>query len=398
MNCDRFSQYIDDLVDGELDTTIKTECEEHIQSCTSCKQLYDNYMFMINSLNDFGDLDKSDIIFPSDLHSNIMSGVNKAIAESNIINILQSDTNSENIVNTKETSSDNIIDITKEINKDNKEIKTNNKRSFYKKYGNSLVAGFVSVFVATGAYQTYQYLNSPTVMQTPMLTIEAETSSEAPALFVEDAVLDTTTDSVAANSTPESQDSVLENIDPNITVSSEQSTTTNTDKKITEEKASTNNYGTNSVVPPDYTTAPNQDSVVTSNQKQSDDGKLSTPVEQKTTTTQSVQEPQPAVAPTPSPKSAKLMSSPQLKISVNSSDLEAYLDYLSTSPDFNITGFTKTVDGIQVNGSTQDFEKFVSFAKQYSDIENPNINIEYSEETLAKIKETGHFDFTIQQN
>ncbi len=384
MNCDKFSQYIDDLVDGELDQRLKAECEEHIQSCPSCKQIYDNYMFMITSLNEFGDLENSDIQFPEDLHSNIMASVNKAATESNIINILQSNINSENIVDINETSSDNVIDITKEItkeiNKDSKET-TGSKVSFYKRYGNSLVAGFVTVFVAAGSYQTYQYLRSPSVLQTPMLTIDAG-STEAEYTSQD---LNNIENSAEA---PELKANVLsESIDPNTTVSS---------KPNFEEKSQTT-YGTgsNSVAPDYATTVPNETPVITSNQVPSTDGKLSTSSDQSGIASTV---PQAAPVAAPSPRSSKLSDTPEFKISINSDDLGAYVEYLCSSPDFLVYNSSPTNGTIKVSGSSKNFEKFIEFAKQYSDIENPNINIEYSEETLAKIKETGQFNFTIQQN
>ncbi len=389
MNCDKFSQYIDDLVDGELDQAIKAECEEHINSCASCKVIYDNYMFMITSLNDLGDLETSNITFPSDLHSNIMSSVLNSIeadaSNSNIINMFEGGLNSENIVTINETSSDNVIDIAKIQENTTKEnnAKENNakedKISFYKKYGNTLVAGFVSVFVATGAYQTYQYLRTPAVAQTPMITIDAGNGDN------------TTSQELSNNealSNPEIQANTFsENNEPIADINTADTSTDNSQTAV--------GGGTNSVssTDPSQSVSNTNDSVVTSDKPQTTDGVSASPSNNTATTTGA----QPQAAMVASPKAKSATTTPEFKISVNCPDLDAYLEYLSSSPDVSINGVTKTADGIQVSGSSKDFDKFVSYAKNYSDIENTNIQVEYSDETLAKIKETGQFKFTLQQ-
>ncbi len=360
MNCDRFSQYIDDLVDGELDPIIKADCEEHIQTCASCKEIYNNYMFMITSLNDFGNLENSDISFPSNLHESIMSAVKNSVSEvteSTTINIVQNNLDSENIVTLKETSSDNIIDITQEI-----QNKNTDNRSFYKKYGNSLVAGLVSVFVATGAYQTYQHLNSPSVTQTPMITIDAgsdtgttpygESSNES----TDSIISDQETTKVVTDEIPEIQAEIL----------TEESTKVQSSENLTTDPS---------------TSVSNENVVPATQQPQQNNPQLA----------------QPSMAAVPQTRAVTTSSAPEFKISVNSSDLDSYLEYLSTSPNLSINGVTKTENGIHVSGSSDDFEKFVSFAKDYSEIENPNVTVEYSDETLAKIQETNQLQFTLQQ-
>ncbi len=395
MNCDRFSQYIDDLVDGELSQSIKAECEQHIESCPSCKAIYDNYVFMITGLNDLGNFENSDIEFPSNLHESIMSSVLNSVTEvateSNIINISESDLKSENIVNNNETSSDNIIDITKFNQTNTQTNKTKTQPSFYKKYGNSLVAGIVSIFVATGAYQTYQHLSSPAVVQTPMITIDAggsknETATNEASNETSRTEETQSTTYEIADGSEEIQANVLsENLDTsNTTPTTGYGSTANgsTAKGITQESITKDN--TNVKVGESSSTQGNVNGS-TSNTT----NKATTPEVSASPT--SLQQPQ-------TTRAKSTSTTPEFKISVNSKDLDAYLDYLSSSPDFSINGVTKVGDTIQVTGSSKDFEKFVNFAKDYSDIENPNINVEYSDDTLAKIKETGQFKFTLQQH
>ncbi len=398
MNCDRFSQYIDDLVDGELNQTIKAECEEHMQSCPSCKQMYDDYVFMLTSLKDFGNLEKSDITFPSNLHDSIMSAVlnsvnddtdvstEKSKSESttqiNVENNVNSGTilNIENIVANNETSSDNIIDITKATNvsndkKDTKDAKDANERSFYQKYGSTLVAGVVSVFVATGAYQTYQHLLSPTVAQTPMLTIEAENSETAEI-------------SEYSSETPAENVDVLNATDVELNGFSEE---------ITDQA---NRKGTESIE--NVEVSDNQNTSSDSSKSVSNDNSVTAEANSASPSTQpttyGTQPAQPSMAASPRAQAAPVSTLPEIKISVNCDDLEAYVNYLSSSPDFTLEQSTSSNGAIQVTGSTTDFDKFIKFAKDYSEIENPNIEVEYSDEALAKINETQKFSFTVQQH
>lgn len=72
-------KYLDDLsmyIDGMLEDSANDVLEEHLKTCSSCKQVYKNLIAVKEALNHLDD----DIEYPEELHSSIMSNVNESIS------------------------------------------------------------------------------------------------------------------------------------------------------------------------------------------------------------------------------------------------------------------------------------------------------------------------------
>ncbi len=375
MNCDKFMQIIDAYFDGELDSQTSNEFVAHQQSCNDCNLLFTSYEDMLNSLKD---LRQEDIPFPEGLHENIMKSVNavaKATSETNIIDITNHIENNEQSASGLQVVSD---------------PQTTKESYFTKRRVNILVAGFLTLFISTGAYTTYDRLQNPVTATEPLLNIDydalqsetaaaeespvaeeeiqlfsAETQESANTEIADEQTVETDSvaiaqDTTATAGTSENTTIAASSIDPNTSVSSE-----NTEKSVTEPK----------VAVPDSAPA--------------------------AATLSATAMPTSGVA---APQTRKI--SPEilddLVISINNNNselLKTYVDYLAACPDITVNDIIiNNNNEYYLTATSSNFENFKFYAENFTGYEKGTLNFSYSEETLAKIKELQEFKIKLVKN
>ncbi len=356
MNCDKFMQCIDAYFDGELDSQTAKEFEEHNLSCEDCSLVYESYDNMLKSLKD---LEQEEIPLPKGLHENIMKSVN-AVAKANV--------------------APDIIDITQHIetNEENnrpeikvvKDFTITTESYFTKRRVNTLVAGFLTLFIGTGTYTTYDRLQNPVTTEEPLININYSAIEEATTEETETAPAEEV-ELFSADST-EAKTESQDNVDvANDSVAISTGTTT----------AETDELAQNSTV--------STESVTES---------VSEPI----ATTQS---PKVQAAPQSAPAvQSRMLNSSQnneLVISVNNSDsklIQDYLEYLSNSPDIEISDIQDLGGEYHLTATSNNIDNFIFYAQNFSEFEKDTLNLSYSDETLAKIKELQEFQIKLVQN
>ncbi len=68
--CDKYLDNISLYIDDMLDEKEVEELKNHLKNCDECNQIYENMLFIKNSLSDIDDIDT-----PENLHANIMNNI-----------------------------------------------------------------------------------------------------------------------------------------------------------------------------------------------------------------------------------------------------------------------------------------------------------------------------------
>lgn len=352
MNCEIFMHSIDAYIDSELDLETRIEFENHMHECNSCKIFYESYSEMMSGLHS---ISKTEVIFPNDLHSNIMNNVNSFLKEND----------------------SNIIDLNEAINKNNNDKNNNDKRKKQKSsfslgnHKSTLVAGFLSILVATGAYQTIKVLKSPIVESTPMISVPntKEINEDLP-----------NTEIASQDSTENLGDS--ENTE--VAAFSETNNEEITNNKIDESTTVGDSANTvDEATPTEQSKTPEPDtsvsSVTTANE----------PIENQDAPISRAMTPEPYT-------SVSNTGNYNITISLDTDAiLEDYLDYVINCPDINVNAIDKSGENYIVTASTTNIDNFISYANSFSKNNNNFINISYLDEDLDKINTLSEFQFVL---
>ncbi len=308
MNCDYIKNNLDAFVDNELGDEQHEEFQNHLEQCPSCSALFNSYTDMIFGLNELG---KIEFHVSDELHNKIMEGVKNADAS----------------YKPKKTS-----------------FSTNSQ-----KY--TLVAGLLTLFVATGSYQTYQYLQNDMLLDQPVII----------------------------NTIPN------ENIDPS----------TEIEQIAPEVEVAEDNVSNDSTMQD----LPLTDATLQSNSTLSPDTPVSSepisqPQEKIQPITEEAQQPvqspaqSPKVAAAPatqqaSPLMAKASISPDVEIMLsNPEDIDDYLKYIESYGDLNISNIEKNGGEYLIHANTQDLNKFTNFVNNYNETTDNDVSISVLNESV----------------
>lgn len=414
MNCEQFKKNIDAFIDCELSEEQHKQFQEHSEQCPSCAALYNSYNEMIFGLNDLGKIEFS---VSEELHNKIMTGVN----------------NAEKSSQTKRNS-----------------FSTNNK-----KY--TLVAGILSLFVATGSYQTYKLVENNNIIEEPIIaitpdekiledidanaiaqsqitesednTLNSETSTndnaenqevdnssignDSPLIneFTEEATLqqtpepqnEATTDKTTNNATSQN------NSTSNNTASQNNSTNNNTDKQdnsTNNNTASQNNSANN--------TTNNNNNLTSNNSPTSDEANSELNSEVSSNTSTDVVEEPIAVAQehqlrsNDNPAEAVVAMEPNtlnttladadagadIEINLNNPDVvEDCLAYISSYDELNIKNIEDLEGEYLVEATTKDVDKFINFVHDYQ-YDGNDQDVSVSYNTELESNNEDHTGFT----
>lgn len=297
MNCDNFKNKIDAFVDCELTPVEHEQFKEHVEQCPNCSLLYNSYTEMLLGLQDLGTIEYT---VSEELHNKIIDSVKQ----------------SKNVYVPKKS----------------------NTPTSRKKY--TLVAGLLGLFIATGSYQTYQFLQHDIVEEQPLITITPETPEpklEPNHPEVNDSSVEITQTDEATLQLPQATQS------PDTPVSNE-------------------NINTNEPVTP----VPNT-SVIQEEK----------PV-QDVSSVQQVSQPEQASL---APKATTFGLAPiaDLEINFNDTDnLENYFNYISTYKDLNILNIENSGSEYYIEANTSDLNNFIDYVQQYKNTDGMQSEITIS--------------------
>lgn len=357
MNCDLFMQNIDAYFDDELPESQRLAFEEHKDNCVECNLLFESYKEMLTSLNA---MDEMDIPFPDNLHENIMKSVYE---------VAEQDAKSESDVS-------NVIDITNYINKNTENTVPSKKNFFTSHKTNTLVAGLLTVFVATGAYKTYDTYNNNSVLDDGMLSVELPDDNSVADSKAQDAQV--------IEDTQDIQD--IQDNDQNTTV---------------EPAPNENNVGdsTNLATTTQENTKANEVTEATSTNDNATDSSLATEV-----STFSVNSDEPVtndiipeenvVKSSPKAKVVPLSTEADIAVTLsNNTDYEQFMNYLRNAPALNIHVEDNSQSKVTIiTVSSDNIEKLVDYIDNYPDGE---VVVEYLNESLKNLNTNTNFKLKV---